>query len=81
MGISDDVFSVMSQYTNRKWKIDGDLVYPNFDDVQKLIEAMVNDIRTTSYDSIESGGILVKKDGDKIDVYVHIGELDEDSSV
>lgn len=81
MGISDDVFSVMSQHTNRKWKIDGDLVYPNFDDVQRLIEAMANDIRTAGYDSIESGGILVKKDGDKIDVYVHIGELDEDSSV
>lgn len=81
MEVSTNVFNVMSQYSCRKWKIDGRLAFPNFDDVDRLIEAMVNDMRTTDYDSIESGGILVKRDGDKIDVYVHLGEANENNSV
>lgn len=77
MSVSDNIFNVMCQYTNRQWKIDGRLVYPTFDDVGRLLTAMVKDVRERGYDSIESGGILVKRDGSKIDVYVHVGELDE----
>lgn len=77
MSVSDNIFNVMCQYTNRQWKIDGRLVYPTFDDVDRLLTAMVKDVREQGYDSIESGGILVKRDGSKIDVYVHVGELNE----
>lgn len=65
----------------RRWKIDGRLAEPTVDDVERLVRLMSDDVRKLDYDSIESGGILVKKDGDKIDVYVHVGELDEDNSI
>ncbi len=76
MSISDDVFNIMCQYTGRQWKIDGRMAHPTFDDVDRLIAAMVKDIGEQGYDSIESGGILVKRDGSKVDVYVHVGEID-----
>jgi hypothetical protein len=81
MSIADDVFNVMSQHTDRKWKIDGRLSYPTFDDVDRLLNLIVQDVRKLGYDSIESGGIMVRKDGHKIDVYVHVGELNENSSI
>jgi hypothetical protein len=71
----------MTHYTNRQWRIEGELIYPTFDDVQQLLTAMVDDLKKSDYDSIESGGILVKKDGYKIDVYVHMGELNEDNGI
>lgn len=77
MSISNDVHKIMSQNTNRQWKIDGRLAQPTQDDVNRLIAAMVDDIHTMGYDSIESGGILVKRDGNLVDVYVHVGEINE----
>lgn len=67
--------------TGRRWKIDGRLAEPTFDDVERLVRLMFDDVRNLNYDSIESGGILIKKDGHKTDVYVHLGELDEDISL
>lgn len=63
--------------TGHRWKINGVKMQPSIEDVEELIRSMRKDISESDYDSIESGGILLKKDGDKIDVYVHIGELDE----
>lgn len=82
MSVTNDVYKIMSQNTNRQWKIDGRLAHPTQDDVNRLIAAMVDDVRKMGYDSIESGGILVKRDGDHVDVYVHVGELSEtDNSI
>ncbi len=82
MSVSNDVYKVMSQDTNRQWKIDGRLAHPTQDDVNRLIAAMADDIRKMGYDSIESGGILVKRDGDWIDIYVHAGVFNEtDNSI
>lgn len=75
MSIYDDAFNIIAQYTKRQWKIDGRLAHPSFDDVSRLMSMMIDDVQKTGYDSIESGGIMIKKDGNKIDVYVHIGEL------
>ena len=80
MKLSDSVFEIISQYTDRKWKIDGNLLYPTFDDVDRLLGLMAKELEAKDYDSIESGGILIKRDRDKLDVYVHLGELNEDSS-
>lgn len=79
--MSHYVEAIMKEHTGRKWKIDGRLAEPTPDDIEKLIDAMVKDIKKHGYDSIESGGILIKRDRDKIDLYVHIGELHEDISL
>lgn len=76
MSISDDVYKIMHQNIHRQWKIDGRLAQPTQNDVSRLMAAMVSDVRSMGYDSIESGGILVKRDGNMIDVYVHVGEID-----
>ncbi len=68
--------------TGHKWRINGVKTEPSIEDVEELIRSMLGDIDGTDYDSIESGGILLKRDGSKRDLYVHIGETDEtDNSI
>lgn len=67
--------------SGRRWKIDGKLAEPTLDDVERLVRLMCDDVHNLGYDSIESGGILIKKDGHKTDVYVHLGEIHEDISL
>ncbi len=74
------VHSILSD-KGHKWKINGKRVDPTFDDVDNMLKLMYEDISKGDYDSIESGGILLKRDGDKIDLYVHLGEIDEDFSI
>jgi hypothetical protein len=77
-----NAYDMLTKYARRTWKIDGRQAEPTRDDVNRLIEAMVKDIREQGYDSIESGGILVKRDGDWIDIYVHAGAYSEtDNSI
>jgi len=63
--------------SGHRWKINGVKTEPSIEDVEELIHHMRSDMFSTTYDSIESGGMLMKRDGDKIDVYVHLGELNE----
>lgn len=63
-----------------RWKINGVKIEPSIEDVEELIKKMRKDLESSDYDSIESGGILIKRDRDKLDVYVHLGELREDSN-
>lgn len=65
----------------RRWKINGVLTEPTASDVEQLVRNMLKDILDTNYDSIESGGILLKRDQGKIDLYVHLGEISEDISL
>lgn len=81
MTVSKKIFDVINDHTHRTWKIDGRLTQPTHEDVTRLVRAMIEDLNKQGYDSIESGGILVKHDGNMIDVYVHVGEFDEDSSI
>lgn len=64
--------------SNRQWRIDGRLCQPTEDDVARLVTAMIDDIRNLDYDSIESGGILIRRDGKNIDVFVHLGGTEID---
>lgn len=65
----------------RKWKIDGVLIEPTVKDIEELVVKMLKDMNNTDYDSVESGGILLKRDQGKIDLYVHLGEISENSSI
>jgi len=75
MSVTTDAFNIISGYTGRSWMIDGRLSRPTQDDVSRLLAAMLRDMHNQGYDLIESGGILVKRDGDRVDVYVHAGEI------
>lgn len=78
MDLSKVIDSVYEQtvHANRQWLIDGRLCNPSFDDVSRIVTAMVDDVKRLGYDSIETGGILVRKDGEHIDFFVHIGEIE-----
>lgn len=59
---------------NWKWRIDGLKQRPSYDDVRLLIDGMMEQVEKSSGSiSIESGGILVKRTDDYIDVYVFAG--------
>ncbi len=49
---------------------------PTYDNVKSVIDSMIAMVRETSGSiSVESGGILVKRTDDYIDVYVHAGGI------
>lgn len=60
--------------SDRVWQFDGFKALPTLEDVQLLVDNMIKNVRETPGSiSVESGGILVKRTDDYIDVYVHIG--------
>lgn len=73
--VIDNVYQQVVQ-SNRQWLVDGRLCNPTHDDVARIVTVMVDDVKGLGYDSIETGGVLVRKDGNKIDFFVHIGEVD-----
>lgn len=73
--IVDDLYEQILS-TGRQWKIDGRMCQPTHDDVSRLLVVMLDDVRNLGYDSIESGGIMVRRDGHKLDIFVRLGELD-----
>lgn len=61
--------------SGREWRIDGMLQRPSREDVEILVARMVDQVRKTSGSiSISSGGILVQRVDDHIDVYYYVGE-------
>jgi hypothetical protein len=60
--------------TQRQWRFDGVLKRPTYEDVATLLDRMIEQVRKSPGSiSIESGGILVKRTDNMIDVYVHAG--------
>jgi hypothetical protein len=56
------------------WKLDGVKRLPAYEDIVILLDRMVEQVRKSpSSISIESGGILVKRTDDYVDVYVFAG--------
>lgn len=63
--------------TDRQWKIRGKYVEP----VDEHIKFMLNISRKIKDgESFESGGIMVVSDAGHLDVYVHVGELEQEKS-
>lgn len=59
-----------------KWRISGTRVVPTYEDVCKLVDRMTDQVRKSQGSiSIESGGLLIKRTDDYIDVYVHAGGI------
>ena len=59
-----------------KWRFDNGLRRPSYEDVETFLTRIIDQVRkSTTSISVESGGILVKRTEDYIDVYVHAGGL------
>lgn len=73
----DEIYQTVYQQflkSGRKWSFDGQKAVPLYEDVKLLIDEMIKQVRNSSGSiSVESGGILVKRTDDYIDVYVHAG--------
>lgn len=63
--------------SGRTWRRFGESESPpNYENVKSVIDGMIAMVREASGSiSIESGGILVKRTDDYIDVYVHAGGI------
>lgn len=61
--------------SGRKWRIDDIKQRPSYDDVELLVARMIDQVRRSPTPiSVASGGILVQRVDNYIDVYVHCGE-------
>lgn len=50
---------------------------PSLEDVKSLVDGMIDGVRESKESiSIESGGVLVKRTDDYIDIYLHVGAVD-----
>jgi len=61
-----------------KWKFkDGDKRLPSKDDLREMIERCADFLARDQSEqvTIESGRLLIKRDKDIFDVYVHVGEF------
>ncbi len=76
--IDDICFNVYEQIIemSRLWRFEDKLKIPTYEDVEILLDRMIEQVRKAPTPiSIESGGLLVKRTDDMIDVYVHAGEI------
>lgn len=61
-----------------KWRIDGELVIPTYEDVKLLLKRIIDQVRkSTTPISVETGGLLVKVSDGHIDVYINVGAVNE----
>jgi hypothetical protein len=61
--------------SGREWRIAGVLQRPSYDDVAKLIDNVVTQVKKSPTPiSVEVGGLLVKNTDGHIDIYAWIGE-------
>jgi hypothetical protein len=59
-----------------EWRFDGNKQRPSYEDVTILLDRMVEQVRKSPTPiSIESGGILVKRTDEYVDVYVFAGGI------
>lgn len=75
--VEDVLFLLRKQ--GAEWKVGGELRSPTKDDVRRTLDRLYLAV----YDGEEqtqasTGGILVKKEYGRIDVYTYIGELNDD---
>lgn len=74
-----EIIEKVHDITEPEWKIHGEYKRPDQDRIILMLvnqELALRDQGDLS--QIESGGILMRKDGKHIDVFVHVGELDLD---
>lgn len=72
--IYQNVYDQLSKL-ERTWKRFGDSArIPSYEEVKSVVDSMIELVRDSPESiSVESGGILVKRTDDYIDVYVHAG--------
>jgi hypothetical protein len=75
----EDIYQLVYEHilaNGWKWRIDGLKQRPSYDDARMMVDNMVAQVRKSPGSiSIESGGLLVKRTDDYIDVYVFAGGI------
>ncbi len=57
------------------WVIGGEHKYPEYGDVAKLVDRLERELLDSNGAWIECGQLLLRKDGDYIDIFFRMGEL------
>lgn len=64
--------------TNARWKINGEHVIPNQDQIENTIDSMVETlINNPEASQIEVGGVIVARLEGHFDIYVRVGEYND----
>lgn len=58
-----------------RWNIGGELRHPTAEDLELAIDKLAKDLYAEDSDMIEMGRLMVLRDGDRFDVYLHFGEM------
>lgn len=62
--------------SNWQWRFDKVLRRPSYEDVEEFVKRLIAEVQKSQQSiSIESGGLLVKRTDDYIDIYVHVGGI------
>lgn len=59
---------------DREWALDGKMVKPSVEQVEKTLELLASMVKGKDQTTAETGNLLVRSDGNHIDVYIRLGE-------
>ena len=77
MAITPEKISNLYAESGWTWKVDGNNIVPDPQDIRDLFSAMVDALDSRGGDQIEYDRLLIRKTQDNMDVYVHVGEIKE----
>lgn len=75
--LSESVANLMLLY-GHTWTIDGEQLVPNSEDVEEALDTLVETLYSSDeYTQIETGNLVLKRDGDSVDVYIRVGDAND----
>jgi hypothetical protein len=80
MSLADEIANFML-IKDRTWKIGGELQAPSPKDVQAALDKAKEVLYGEDVSdgaALFVGGMIIKRDGTHLDVYLHLGSIDED---
>ncbi len=76
----DEIYSMLIT-SGRKWRIGGELKAPTREDILTVLDRLSQAVYDGEVGTqAQTGGILVQRDEEHYDVYIHIGEYTHDYS-
>ncbi len=79
MSLADEIATFMLIH-DRKWKVGGELENPSPEDIKITLDRAKEVLYGEDMQdgaTLFVGGMIVKRDGKHLDVYLHLGEYDE----
>jgi len=73
-----EAITLIMQLHRVQWSIGGKPTYPTTEDIKKVLDRL-SEIVYDEGQQAETGGIIVRKDSDRKQVYLYIGEYNDNN--